>query len=126
MSAAGLEGTPPKDLAQRIAGITSALDKHQLYGSVTGSIGLPSAVVLSDSDENWGYGANRGNVRFSKGEDGTVKVYGMNPNDYGMGMDVMWFAWEQYRLSPDGKVAIERQGWPNRDMNVRDFLEKNL
>lgn len=123
--------TNPEDLKGVASKLVETIKENNLTGNLHGSPkgkGIPmpfnARLHLSHSDPD----ASTGNLRFRFTEAGSIVAYGMDPQDYGMGMDTMWFGWEELIVSPDGQVIKQVNGWPNKDdaYNYRLFDQETI
>ena len=117
MNEAGDKYQPNPENLKLVKDLARSIKRNELNGDVrqsSGGHGIPlpagSEINLLQSDPH-----AEVTIRFYIGEKGSMGAYPMDPNDYGMGMDTMWFAYETLKVSPEGIVTKEVQGWPNKE-----------
>lgn len=96
--------------------ILSLLEIYKLWGDFAYSNkGLPSLgrinLLHTDPDND------NSTLRFYKDRlynrtPGEITVVGVEPQDYGMGMDTLWMASEFLSISPNGKITLEADYYP--------------
>lgn len=108
--------TPKSEqLKQTVAELRNTLKNNELCGTIHNHIGLPDdgSIVLADSDPDFHHGLLRKHIRIYRQDNGSLSVCKMSPSDYGMGMDTMWFEWQELIVSTDGKVRQLSKSYPH-------------